>query len=71
MSDYPKEQLEFVQAVYEMRQAQDRYFQNRNNAALRVAKAKEQRVDNLLRPYVSAGIVRLKSMPDKGIDTLF
>jgi len=71
MPEYPKDQIEFLQAVLEMRDAQDRYFKNRNNVCLRMAKARETKVDNLLTPFVKAGVIQRRNTTDNPRDTLF
>lgn len=57
---YPKEQVDTMQAVYDMREAQREYFKQPDKYRLQVAKLKEQRVDMLLGPYLSAGVVKPK-----------
>lgn len=54
--NYPKEQTEFLQAVYDMRMAQRGYYAHRTDGRLKVAKHKEQRVDTLMQHYVDAGV---------------
>jgi hypothetical protein len=55
---YPKEQTDLLQAVYDMRLAQRAYFSQRTDNRLKTAKIKEQRVDALLAPYVVAGAIK-------------
>ena len=57
---YPKEQVEFLQACYEMRVAQNRYFRHKNDQNLRIAKRKEAAFDKLLEPYITAGVITAK-----------
>jgi hypothetical protein len=57
MSNFPKEQTAFLQAVYDMREAQKAFFRMKNDHRLRVAMAKEKVVDELLKPYITAGAI--------------
>ncbi len=56
---FPKEQTDLLQAVYEMRQAQQKYFEGPNKFRLQVAKAREQKVDVMLMPYIKAGAIKV------------
>jgi len=58
--NYHPEQVQLLQAVYDMRQAQKAYFNERSNYKLKEAKLKESRVDALLVPWIKAGIVKDK-----------
>lgn len=44
-----RELAEFITAVREMREAQQAYFRHRSQPTLRVATARERRVDEMLR----------------------
>ena len=55
---FPKEQIDLLQAVYDMRLAQCAFFRQKNDTRLKVAKIKEQRVDALLAAYVAAGAIK-------------
>lgn len=57
---YPKEQIEFLQAVLDMREAQKQYFNQPGQYRLKVALSKEQKVDRLLQPYLQAGVINEK-----------
>lgn len=63
-NQYPKHQVEILQAVQDMRDAQDDYFKQPNDYRLRVAKAKEQKVDQLLLPWLKANVIK-KKQPQK------
>jgi hypothetical protein len=60
--EYPKEQIDFLQAVFEMREAQRGYFAQRAEKRLKLAKIKEQRVDALLKKYINAGLINTTSV---------
>ena len=64
---FPKEQTDLLQAVYDMRLAQCAFFQQKSDNRLRVAKLKEQRVDVLLAAYVAAGAI--KAPPTTAVKT--
>jgi len=53
---YPKEQIVFLQAVFDMRIAQRAYYAQPSQYRLKEAKGKEQRVDTLLQQYINAGV---------------
>lgn len=69
--EYPQHQIDFVQAVHEMREAQDDYFKQPNNYRLRVAKMKEQKVDQLLAPYRKEGVIKTKQTKITNQQNLF
>lgn len=54
----PPGQLAFVQAIYEMREAQRAYFMQTTTNRLKVAKLKEAKVDALLQPYLKQGYIK-------------
>lgn len=56
-TQYPAEQVTFLQAVWDMRQAQRNYFAQPGEYRKKIAITKEQRVDALLKPYITAGLV--------------
>lgn len=69
---YPKEQIEFLQAVQDMRDAQRDYFEQPGNYRLKISISKEQKVDNLLRPFLDASVIKKKSRIDsQNTPTLF
>lgn len=57
---YPKEQIEFLQAVQDMRQAQQDYYRQPDKHRLQTAKIKERKVDQLLLPYIKADVISTK-----------
>jgi hypothetical protein len=69
--EYPKEQIDFLQAVQDMRDAQDGYFKQPCDFRLRLAKAKEHKVDQLLKPYKDAGVIRPAQNPQTNQRDLF
>jgi len=52
--EYPKEQLELLQAAYEMRMAQRDYFRQPSEYRKKIAIGKETRFDTILKPYLDA-----------------
>jgi hypothetical protein len=66
-NEYPKEQLELLQAAYDMRMAQKDYFRQPSEYRKKVAIAKENRFNIILKPYLDAGLVTLrdKDTPEK------
>lgn len=58
---YPKEQTDFLQAVWDMREAQNQYFAQQSNYRLRTAKHLEFKVDQLLAKWKAAGAIKDKS----------
>ena len=52
MSDFPKEQIELMQAIYDMRMAQNSYFRTPTKVLLSTAKAKETKVDKYIEYFV-------------------
>jgi len=54
----PPEQLAFVQAIFEMREAQRAYYMQTTSNRLKVAKLKEAKVDALLQPYLKQGYIK-------------
>ncbi len=58
---YPKEQTDFLQAVWDMREAQNQYFSQRTNYRLGIAKHHEFKVDQLLAKWKKAGAIKDKS----------
>jgi hypothetical protein len=56
--NFPKEQVELLQAVQDMREAQRDYFNQKDDYRLRIALRKEQVVDSLLQTYINAGAVK-------------
>ena len=65
--EYPKEQLELLQAAYDMRMAQRDYFRQPSEYRKKIAIGKETRFDTILKPYLDAGLVtlRAKESPEK------
>ena len=59
--EYPKEQLELLQSAYDMRMAQRDYFMQPNEYRKKVAIAKQTRFDTILKPYLDAGLVTLRT----------
>lgn len=57
---YPKEQIQFLQAVQDMRDAQRDYFQQPNDYRLKISIRKEQHVDSLLKPFILEGVIKEK-----------
>jgi hypothetical protein len=70
-SNYPKEQVEFLQAVLEMREAQRDYFNQKDDYRLKLSIRKEQKVDSLLQPYINAGVIKPKPKAVDNTPTLF
>ena len=68
---YPLEQIEFLQAVNNMREAQRDYFAQPGQYRLKISLAAEGKVDNLLKPYIDAGIIKTKAKPLDNQATLF
>jgi len=60
---FPKEQTDLLQAVYDMRKAQQDYFNQPTKYRLQVAKVREQKVDVMLQPYVKAGAIKPTAPP--------
>lgn len=65
-TSYPKEQLEFLQAVLDMRDAQRRYFDQPNDYRLKVSIRREQKVDALLQPFIQEGAIKQPEQPNTG-----
>jgi hypothetical protein len=59
----PPEQLAFVQAIFEMREAQRAYYMQTTSNRLKVAKLKEAKVDALLEPYLKQGYIKPQATP--------
>jgi len=57
---YPKEQIDFLQAVQNMRDAQRDYFQQPNDYRLKLSIRREQHVDSLLKPFLVEGVIKEK-----------
>lgn len=55
---FPKEQTDLLQAVYDMRRAQADYFHQPNKFRLQKAKNLEVKVDAILQPYVKASAIK-------------
>lgn len=55
--------VKFMQAVFDMREAQKAYFSQRNDYNLKVSVAKEQIVDNTLQPFLKQQIIKPKAKP--------
>jgi DNA-binding Lrp family transcriptional regulator len=57
----------FLQDVFEMRQAQKDYYRGgRTDYKLRIAKAKETKVDEILKQAISKGFLKTKNdIPDQ------
>ncbi len=58
--NFPKEQIDFLQSVQDMRQAQRDYYSQPSDYRLKLAKVKEAAVDRLLMPYINNGVVKIK-----------
>lgn len=69
--DYPKEQIEFLQAVQDMRQAQKDYYHQPDKRRLAIAKDKERKVDALLLPYIQAGVIKANKITNNQQQNLF
>ena len=57
MSNYPADQTEILQAVWDMREAQKQYFSMPSNYRLNTAKNAEHKVDRLLQKWKAAGAI--------------
>lgn len=51
---------EMMQAIYDMRQSQRRYFSMPNDYHLKVAKTKEAKVDSILKEVAKLGLIKEK-----------
>lgn len=69
--NYPKEQIQFLQSVLEMREAQKDYFSQPSNYRLTIAKQREQKLDALLQPYIKAGVIKSTEKHTISQTTLF
>ena len=65
MNDFPKEQIEFMQAIYDMRMAQHQYFRQPDKYRLKVAKAKEAKVDKYLEYFIVNKLIDTFKVSDK------
>lgn len=63
---YPREQIEFLQAVLDMREAQRQYFKQPTDYRLKVSLKKEQRVDALLQPFINERVIKKPDEPNTG-----
>lgn len=52
---------EFLQMVYDMRQAQRKFFSHKTDSNLKMAKIKEQRVDDVLKQAIQKGMITVSS----------
>ena len=68
---YPKQQIEFLQAVQDMRDAQREYFRQPGEYKLKVSKVREQKVDALLKPYLIEGAIRQAVKPKDNQTSMF
>ena len=68
MNDFPKEQIELMQAIYDMRMAQNAYFRTPTNVLLRTAKLKEAKVDKYLEFFVINRLIDTHRTSDKPKD---
>lgn len=69
-TQYPKEQVDFLQAVLDMREAQRQYFKQPTDYRLKVSLKKEQRVDALLQPFINERVIKKPEEPNTGQLTL-
>ena len=65
MNDFPKEQIELMQSIYDMRMAQNAYFRTPTNVLLRIAKLKEKKVDKYLEYFVINRLIDTHRATDK------
>ena len=65
MEGFPKEQIEFMQAIYDMRMAQHQYFKQPGSYRLKVAKAKEAKVDKYLECFIVNKLIDTQTEPEK------
>jgi hypothetical protein len=69
--EYPKFQIDLLQAVQDMRDAQRSYFNQPCDFRLKLAKVKEQKVDQLLKPYENEGLIRSATKTITNTKSLF
>ena len=69
MEDFPKEQIELVQDIYDMRWAQHEYFRQPTSYRLKVAKAKEAKVDKYLEYFICKNLIDTRGTLEKPKDT--
>ena len=69
MNDFPKEQIEFMQAIYDMRMAQHQYFRQPDKYRLKVAKAKEAKVDKYLEYFIVNKLIDTFKVTEQVKDT--
>ncbi len=68
--EIPEWMRRFLQDVFDMREAQRDFFSGRTDYKLKVAKAKEAKVDAFLKKAVTAGAV-IPKPPDSDQSNLF
>lgn len=68
-TQFPKEQIELMQAIYDMRMAQNDYFRQPDKYRLKVAKAKEAKVDSYVNYFVVNKLIDIRSNAQKVMDT--
>lgn len=68
---YPEWFKKLMQDVYDMRQAQKDYFSQSNDYRLKIAKAKEGRVDQHLATCMQQGIIKQKEKKSDTQTNLF
>jgi len=69
MEGFPKEQIELMQAIYDMRFAQHEYFRQPTSYRLKVAKAKEAKVDKQLEYFIVNKLIDTHTVAEKPKDT--
>lgn len=60
-NQFPKEQIELMQAIYDMRMAQNDYFKQPNQYRLKIAKLKEAKVDGYVDYFVVNKLIDTRS----------
>ena len=68
-TDFPKEQIEFMQAIYDMRMAQRQYFWQPDKYRLKVAKVKEAKVDKALEYFIVNKLIDTHIVNEKPKET--
>lgn len=69
--EYPQWFLDMAQDILDMRDAQKAYFEQQTAYRLKIAKQKEQRVDNGLEHFINEGIIAHKEKPSVNQPNLF
>ncbi len=71
LSQYPQQQLELLQAIYDMRQAQKDFFSQQNEHRKRIAIMREVKLDSLLQPYIKHGLIKTRVVTNIRTPKLF